>query len=618
MASAGLAICATVVAFALSHLIYTGYVYSAQFDLGGKWEGYAPGLRQGWFFNKLIDLSDIQWREFRSGAPALVAVLAVYAIISRLIQRSWNSTDDNKSSKTNSAKARAVFTILFAAVFLGYLHGYAAVYVFGLVTANWAVAQIVAGSRLGSLCIWTANIGALVAARLTDGFPPVLVFGQRYAWLDQQEHAGWLKGVMRWHICYNITVLRMLSFALDLHWSKLEKKRGKGSVGKEEHIKKNNTNVSSETAQKDRQRTPLPCSSDYSLLFALAHALYPPLYIAGPIITYQDFVWQLLCSGGGGGCSNTTNTKASRDPATEKIGVVNDNNNNAGGSNKKTIRPEDTTSGLSASLLLNTTPISITIDTTLATAKKYSWRLLADILCIELLTHCLYFNSLAVHRIGKRYVRHGLQHNAPEVGLTAWWVLTFMWLKFAVFWRTFRLAALLEGIDPPENMVRCFANNYDIEGFWKGWHSSFNRWLVRYMYVPLGGTRFRFLIIWPIFLFVAVWHDLEWRLITWAWIICAAFLPELLVKTMASSSKFDKLRHTRVYRAGAALFAAVNCAGLMAANMIGFVVGVDGMSDLFTQLMESPRYLLGVLVSFYCAMHLNFRWRDRERAQRKK
>ncbi|KAG7668807.1 hypothetical protein KSW81_003826 [Nannochloris sp. 'desiccata'] len=479
MASAGLAICATVVAFALSHLIYTGYVYSAQFDLGGKWEGYAP------------------------------------------------------------------------AVFLGYLHGYAAVYVFGLVTANWAVAQIVAGSRLGSLCIWTANIGALVAARLTDGFPPVLVFGQRYAWLDQQEHAGWLKGVMR-------------------------------------------------------------------LLFALAHALYPPLYIAGPIITYQDFVWQLLCSGGGGGCSNTTNTKASRDPATEKIGVVNDNNNNAGGSNKKTIRPEDTTSGLSASLLLNTTPISITIDTTLATAKKYSWRLLADILCIELLTHCLYFNSLAVHRIGKRYVRHGLQHNAPEVGLTAWWVLTFMWLKFAVFWRTFRLAALLEGIDPPENMVRCFANNYDIEGFWKGWHSSFNRWLVRYMYVPLGGTRFRFLIIWPIFLFVAVWHDLEWRLITWAWIICAAFLPELLVKTMASSSKFDKLRHTRVYRAGAALFAAVNCAGLMAANMIGFVVGVDGMSDLFTQLMESPRYLLGVLVSFYCAMHLNFRWRDRERAQRKK
>ena len=187
-----------------------------------------------------------------------------------------------------------------------------------------------------------------------------------------------------------------------------------------------------------------------------------------------------------------------------------------------------------------------------------------------------------------------------------------MWLKFAVIWRTFRLAALLEGIDPPENMVRCFANNYDIEGFWKGWHSSFNRWLVRYMYVPMGGTKFRFLVIWPIFLFVAIWHDLEWRLISWAWIICAAFLPELLVKKLASASVFDKIRDKGVYTAIAALFAAVNCAGLMAANMVGFVVGVDGMSDLFRQLLESPNYLLGVLISFYCAMHLNFRWRGKK------
>jgi D-alanyl-lipoteichoic acid acyltransferase DltB (MBOAT superfamily) len=595
-----------VVALALLHLIYTGYVYSAQFDLGGKWEGYAPGLRQGWIFNKLVDLSDVQWREFRSAAPALAGVLTVYAMLSRFLQRRWNSSNDSKTGTTRSATARAAYTLVFAAIFLCYLHGYAVVYVFGLITANWVVAHLVSGSRLGALCIWTANIGALLAARLTDGFPAVFVFGQRYAWLDQHEHAGWLKGVMRWHICYNLTVLRMLSFALDLHWSRLEKKKGARSIEKE----KEENNVSSEIAAKHRQTTSLPCSSDYSLLFALAHALYPPLYIAGPIITYQDFVWQLLSGGGGGGGGGNRITPK------KKIGVI--NNNNADVSDKKTSRSDEMTSTSPTKLLLNTIVPPTTVDTTLTTAKKYSWRLAADLLCIELLTHCMYFNSLAIHRIGKRYARHGLLYNASEVGLTAWWVLTFMWLKFAVFWRTFRAAALLEGIDPPENMVRCFANNYDIEGFWKGWHSSFNRWLVRYMYVPLGGTRFRFLIIWPIFLFVAVWHDLEWRLISWAWIICAAFLPELLVKKIASSSKFDKMRHTRVYTAVSALFAAVNCAGLMAANMIGFVVGVDGMSDLFTQLMESPRYLLGVLVSFYCAMHLNFWWRDRERAKRKK
>ncbi len=38
-----------------------------------------------------------------------------------------------------------------------------------------------------------------------------------------------------------------------------------------------------------------------------------------------------------------------------------------------------------------------------------------------------------------------------------------MWLKFTVIWRFFRLAALAAGMDAPENIRRCFANNYDIE-----------------------------------------------------------------------------------------------------------------------------------------------------------
>mgnify|MGYP001810695322 CR=1 FL=1 len=57
-----------------------------------------------------------------------------------------------------------------------------------------------------------------------------------------------------------------------------------------------------------------------------------------------------------------------------------------------------------------------------------------------------------------------------------------------------------------------------LQGFWRGWHSSYNQWLVRYMYVPLGGSTRRVWIIWPIFFFVALWHDLEVRLadvLTW-------------------------------------------------------------------------------------------------------
>ena len=36
-------------------------------------------------------------------------------------------------------------------------------------------------------------------------------------------------------------------------------------------------------------------------------------------------------------------------------------------------------------------------------------------------------------------------------------------MKFLIIWRFFRLAALAAGTDAPENMRRCFANNYDVE-----------------------------------------------------------------------------------------------------------------------------------------------------------
>lgn len=67
-----------------------------------------------------------------------------------------------------------------------------------------------------------------------------------------------------------------------------------------------------------------------------------------------------------------------------------------------------------------------------------------------------------------------------------------------------------------------------MQGFWRGWHCSFNLWLVRYMYIPLGGTSWRMYNIWPIFVFVALWHDLHPRLLGWALLTCVLFAPEMV------------------------------------------------------------------------------------------
>ena len=70
--------------------------------------------------------------------------------------------------------------------------------------------------------------------------------------------------------------------------------------------------------------------------------------------------------------------------------------------------------------------------------------------------------------------------------------------------------------------------HFNLQGFWRNWHASFNLWLVRYMYVPLGGSAWRAANVWPIFTFVALWHDLEWRLLAWAWLSCGLIAPELV------------------------------------------------------------------------------------------
>lgn len=57
------------------------------------------------------------------------------------------------------------------------------------------------------------------------------------------------------------------------------------------------------------------------------------------------------------------------------------------------------------------------------------------------------------------------------------------------------------------------AENFVCPNSLQSWHASYNRWLVRYLYVPLGGSRKRILNVWVVFSFVALWHDPDPRLL---------------------------------------------------------------------------------------------------------
>lgn len=85
--------------------------------------------------------------------------------------------------------------------------------------------------------------------------------------------------------------------------------------------------------------------------------------------------------------------------------------------------------------------------------------------------------------------------------------------------------------------MRCMANNYSTLGFWRAWHRSYNLWITRYIYIPLGGTRNRGYTVVLVFTFVALWHDLSFRLLAWGWLVSLFIMPEIAARYLVPASK---------------------------------------------------------------------------------
>eukprot|EP00435_Cladocopium_sp_Y103_P050831 s3831_g15.t1 len=166
----------------------------------------------------------------------------------------------------------------------------------------------------------------------------------------------------------------------------------------------------------------------------------------------------------------------------------------------------------------------------------YAARLLFCFVLLEVMLH-----SCPVWAIGRSSLYLKVQR--PDLLASyAMMMLIAMWLKFLIIWRFARLWALCDGIEVVENMQRCVCNNYCITSFWRGWHVSFNRWLIRYLYVPLGGRKYRLVNVWLVFGFVALWHDAELKLLAWGMLNALFMVGESLAACVWRSKVFSSLR----------------------------------------------------------------------------
>lgn len=221
-------------------------------------------------------------------------------------------------------------------------------------------------------------------------------------------------------------------------------------------------------------------------------------------------------------------------------------------------------------------PATIEVSRTI----KYGIRFALALLAMEVNLHYNYVQAISkANPIWSEYT-------AAQLSLLSFFNLHLIWLKLLLPWRLFRLWSLVDGVDPPENMLRCPSDNYSTLSFWRGWHRSYNRWLTRYLYIPLGGSSFanptaaaRSILNYVLtFTFVALWHDLKLRLLLWGWLVVLFMLPEMIARVLFPARKWEN--NPTAYRMLGCMGGVFNCIMMVMANMVGFAVGLDGLQSI--------------------------------------
>ncbi|GAA5921160.1 hypothetical protein JCM1841_001178 [Sporobolomyces salmonicolor] len=543
---------------------------------------YQHRLSEGWLLGWRVDVSDHQWRLFRSHLPLLFALVFLHLSFSHL----------SRLVLPRTRTARARFIAISAVALLSALHGSSLPKMLLILWVNWRIGLLATteggwwARRWTPWATWVFNAAVLFLNETYGGYSWGSLSGS-LAWLD--EYKGLLP---RWHISWNITMLRLISFNMELYWavvaakaaalpSPLEKVRFSlpSSFMSSGHLllrsshppkfqAAQSTSTSPSATRSSRARDPAPdpapSAQNYTFTLYLAYALYSPLYLAGPILSYPAF-WKQLDPSPSAAPSPTSPITGSTPPQGD---------------------PELRPQALFA----------------------YALRFLVCLLTMELVTHSMYVVAIKDSGFG-----WWAGMSAFEVSMVGFWNLIVVWLKLLIPWRLFRLWALLDGINPPENMVRCMANNYSTLGFWRAWHRSYNLWIVRYLYIPLGGGARPLLATLCVFTFVALWHDLSFRLLAWGWTVSLFVVPELLSTALLPASKYGARPW---YRHVAAAGGVANVLMMMTANLVGFVVGIDGAKELWGVMLggwEGRVFLLVASACLFVAIQVMFEYREEER-----
>eukprot|EP00440_Ansanella_granifera_P040178 gb/GFBE01043579.1/.p1 GENE.gb/GFBE01043579.1/~~gb/GFBE01043579.1/.p1 ORF type:complete len:568 (+),score=89.40 gb/GFBE01043579.1/:1-1704(+) len=430
------------------------------------------------------------WIDWKANFLALATLMGLFLLIGRLCV---GSPVDVAGSRTERSRR---YTAAAGLCFVLLLHGLGGACLLLLAAlANFALSSWLIRwtkgcrrrARLAMLVVWASNLAALLAMfwlTAEDHGPGNGVRLQRL-----MEEVGWprwlgFQGLGPWH-SYRFTCLRFISFSCDAIMAAVPDAAPLSSRFRAaSDAADTSANFVARITEQERSLQEYHASPR----LYLSYVTYPPLYFAGPFLSYNAYAAQQ---------ETAASSNSSRD-----------------------------ISGLALGLL------------------GY-WAVL------EMLQHLfLYPGWVGSHAP----VETLLAMPAPEIATAMHVMLNFEWMSLLVVWRFNRIIALIDGVDTFENMSKNINLVCSFQGLWKHWHASLNKFCVRYIYVPLGGSKRPLVGVLVTFFFVALWHEvnglgtgLHWY--TWAALNCVCVLLEKLVV-----SKLPPMHYLGTAAVGAATY----------------------------------------------------------------
>ncbi|XP_066538109.1 protein-cysteine N-palmitoyltransferase HHAT isoform X2 [Hoplias malabaricus] len=183
---------------------------------------------------------------------------------------------------------------------------------------------------------------------------------------------------------------------------------------------------------------------------------------------------------------------------------------------------------------------------------------------------------------------HAIQNNETYLNILPPWALgglalamvQFFYVKYLVLFGAVSVLVTLDGLEPPP-LPRCVSIMYSFRAMWRYFDVGLYRWLIRYLYVPLGGSHrglFQKLLSTAVaFSFVCFWHGCHDYLQCWALLNWAGVLVENAIALFLSSPPLHdtivRFLSPQMQRRGLAFVSAFSTALLILSNLV-FLGGI--------------------------------------------